>query len=154
MSARCVAHDLHTIAPRPLKRTWWRQFAAQWGDCKTIDLHLSMRLLLSLSLLREITNNLNSRDVCLLPLPPLPPPLPPPFLLHLLSFFLFFPMFFVPPSTTLRGHSNNEICCVCDRLYPTLKAITPNLMGWGIYLKRALIFMLSYSTRRAVHGSL
>ena len=31
---RCVARDLHTIVSRPLERTCWRQFAAQWGDCK------------------------------------------------------------------------------------------------------------------------
>ena len=34
MGAQCVARDLHTIAPGPLERTCWRQFAAQWGDCK------------------------------------------------------------------------------------------------------------------------
>ena len=34
MSARCVARDLHTIAPRPLEHACWREFAAQWGDCK------------------------------------------------------------------------------------------------------------------------
>ena len=34
ISARCVARDLHTIAPGPLERTCWRQFAALWGDCK------------------------------------------------------------------------------------------------------------------------
>ena len=34
ISARCVAHDLHTIAPWPLERTCWRQFTVQWGDCK------------------------------------------------------------------------------------------------------------------------
>ena len=28
ISARCVARDLHTIAPRPLERACWRQFAA------------------------------------------------------------------------------------------------------------------------------
>ena len=33
LSARCVAHDLHRIAPWPLERTCWRQFAAQSGDC-------------------------------------------------------------------------------------------------------------------------
>ena len=33
-SARCVARDLHTIAPGPLERTCWKQFAALWGDCK------------------------------------------------------------------------------------------------------------------------
>ena len=32
ISARCVARDLHTIAPGPLERTCWRQFAALWGD--------------------------------------------------------------------------------------------------------------------------
>ena len=26
--------DLHTVAPGPLERTCWRQFAALWGDCK------------------------------------------------------------------------------------------------------------------------
>ena len=34
ISARCVARDLHTVAPGPLERTCWRQFAALWGDCK------------------------------------------------------------------------------------------------------------------------
>ena len=34
ISARCVARDLHTVAPRPLEYTCWRQFAALWGDCK------------------------------------------------------------------------------------------------------------------------
>ena len=34
ISARCVARDLHTIAPGPLEHTCWRQFAALWGDCK------------------------------------------------------------------------------------------------------------------------
>ena len=34
MSSWCVACDLHTIAPRPLDHTYWRQFTAQWGDCK------------------------------------------------------------------------------------------------------------------------
>ena len=28
------ARDLHTVAPGPLERTCWRQFAALWGDCK------------------------------------------------------------------------------------------------------------------------
>ena len=28
ISARCVARDLHTVAPGPLERTCWRQFAA------------------------------------------------------------------------------------------------------------------------------
>ena len=37
MSARCVAHDLHTIAPRPLERTCWRQFIAQRGDCNNLN---------------------------------------------------------------------------------------------------------------------
>ena len=36
MSAQCVAHDLHTIAPGPLEHTCWRQFAPQWEDCKKI----------------------------------------------------------------------------------------------------------------------
>ena len=34
ISARCVARDWHTIAPWPLERTHWRQFAVQWGDGK------------------------------------------------------------------------------------------------------------------------
>ena len=36
ISIRCVAHDLHTIAPWPLElMCWtWRQFAVQWEDCK------------------------------------------------------------------------------------------------------------------------
>ena len=34
ISARCVAPDLHTIAPGPLERACWRQFASLWGDCK------------------------------------------------------------------------------------------------------------------------
>ena len=34
ISALCVARGLFTIAPGPLERTCWRQFAAQWGDCK------------------------------------------------------------------------------------------------------------------------
>ena len=34
ISARCVARDLHTIAPGPLECTCWRRFAALWGDCK------------------------------------------------------------------------------------------------------------------------
>ena len=33
IGARCVARDLHTIAPGPLERTCWRRFAVQW-DCK------------------------------------------------------------------------------------------------------------------------
>ena len=48
MSAMCVAHDLHTIAPRPLERA----LAAQWGDCKkNLELRLSIWLLLLLLLL-------------------------------------------------------------------------------------------------------
>ena len=34
ISARCVARDLRTIAPGPLERACWRQFAALWRDCK------------------------------------------------------------------------------------------------------------------------
>ena len=34
ISARCVARDLHTIAPGPLERTCWRRFGAQRGDCQ------------------------------------------------------------------------------------------------------------------------
>ena len=34
ISVPCVAHDLHTIAPRLLECMCWRQFTAQWGDCQ------------------------------------------------------------------------------------------------------------------------
>ena len=34
ISARCVIRYLHTIAPGPLVRVCWRQFAALWGYCK------------------------------------------------------------------------------------------------------------------------
>ena len=34
ISARCVARDLHAIAPRPLESTCWRQLMVLWGDCK------------------------------------------------------------------------------------------------------------------------
>ena len=34
ISVWCVARNLHTVAPGPLERTFWRQFAALWGDCK------------------------------------------------------------------------------------------------------------------------
>ena len=34
ISARCVACDLHTIAPGLLERVCWRQLAAQGGDCE------------------------------------------------------------------------------------------------------------------------
>ena len=41
-SARSVARNLHTIAHGPLECTCWRQFAAQWGDCKNLKLRLSI----------------------------------------------------------------------------------------------------------------
>ena len=41
-STQCVALDLHTILPWPLECTCWRQFVAQRGDCKNLDLRLSM----------------------------------------------------------------------------------------------------------------
>ena len=50
MSVRCVARDLHANATWPLQCTCWRQFAAQWGDCKNLELRLSLRSLSSLSL--------------------------------------------------------------------------------------------------------
>ena len=34
ISAVCAARDLDTIAPGPIERVCWRQFAVQWGDCK------------------------------------------------------------------------------------------------------------------------
>ena len=34
IGARCAAHDFHTIMPRPLESTCWREFMAQQGDCK------------------------------------------------------------------------------------------------------------------------
>ena len=37
ISARCVARDLHTIAPGPLECKCWRQFETQRGDCKKIS---------------------------------------------------------------------------------------------------------------------
>ena len=45
ISTRCATRDLHTIVPGPLERTCWRQFAAQWRDCKNFKLCLSMWLL-------------------------------------------------------------------------------------------------------------
>ena len=48
ISARCVARDLHTVAPWPLQRTYWRQFAVQWGYCENLKLRLWMWLLLLL----------------------------------------------------------------------------------------------------------
>ena len=35
--ARCVARDLHTIAPGPLERTCWRQFAFECDDDDSDD---------------------------------------------------------------------------------------------------------------------
>ena len=46
-----LAHDLHMIGPGPLEHRCWTQFAAQWGDCKNLELFLSMWLLLLLLLL-------------------------------------------------------------------------------------------------------
>ena len=51
ISIWCVGHDLHTTAPKPLERTCCRQFLAQWGDCKNLELRLSMSSLLLLLLL-------------------------------------------------------------------------------------------------------
>ena len=50
ISAWGVAHDLHTTAPWLLEHTWWRQFAAQQGDCTNLELPLPMWSSLSLSL--------------------------------------------------------------------------------------------------------
>ena len=33
MSGRCAACHFQTTVPRPLERTCWREFVAQWGDC-------------------------------------------------------------------------------------------------------------------------
>ena len=46
LSAQCIAHDLHMIAPWPLQRICWRQFAAQWTDMKNLVLCLSTESLL------------------------------------------------------------------------------------------------------------
>ena len=37
-SARCVACDLHRIAPWPLERMCWGQFVVQWGDRKKSEI--------------------------------------------------------------------------------------------------------------------
>ena len=37
ISTQCVARDLHTIVPKPLERTCWRQFAAHRRDCIEIS---------------------------------------------------------------------------------------------------------------------
>ena len=52
-STQCVACYLHTILP--LERTCWKQFVVQWGDCKNLELCLSIGLwlLLLLLLLKE-----------------------------------------------------------------------------------------------------
>ena len=54
ISALCVERDLHTITPRPLERAWWRQFAAQWGDCKKSWIESFNLILLLLLLLLTI----------------------------------------------------------------------------------------------------
>ena len=45
ISARCVARDLHTVVPWPLDYMHWRQFTAQWGDCRNLTLRLLVQLL-------------------------------------------------------------------------------------------------------------
>ena len=57
-SARCVACDLHTIAPRSLERTCWRQFAAQREDCKkswTVPLN-AITIIIIIIILQVIPN--------------------------------------------------------------------------------------------------
>ena len=59
ISTQCVAHDLHMITPWPLERTYWRQFATQWGGCKDLELCLLMRSsLLPLLLLSSSSSSL------------------------------------------------------------------------------------------------
>ena len=53
ISARRVARDLHTIAPRPLERTCWRQFAVHWGDSKKFRFVPFNAILLLLSWVAE-----------------------------------------------------------------------------------------------------
>ena len=38
--ARCVAHDLHMLAPGPFEHTCCRQLTAQRGDCKKSQIAL------------------------------------------------------------------------------------------------------------------
>ena len=56
ISARCVAHDLHTTALEPLDHTCWRQFAAQWLDRIKFQIAISVRLLTLLLLLVLVSN--------------------------------------------------------------------------------------------------
>ena len=54
ISSWCVARHMHMIVPWPLEHTCWRQFKAQWGDCKSLQLYLKLcvsMLILLLSLL-------------------------------------------------------------------------------------------------------
>ena len=51
ISARCVARDLHTIAPGSLERTCWNGSRRSKEIVTNLELRLSMRLLLLLLLL-------------------------------------------------------------------------------------------------------
>ena len=53
MRAQCLAHDLHMIAPGHLSIRAGHSLQ-HWGDCKNLELHLSMQLLLLLLLLLSL----------------------------------------------------------------------------------------------------
>ena len=55
-----AAHDLHTTEPWQLERTRWRQFAAQWEDCKDLKLRLSVTTIL---IMANIFNNDSKHEV-------------------------------------------------------------------------------------------
>ena len=59
ISAQCVPWDLHMIMPWPLQRMCSRRFVAQWGDCKSLELHLSIWLSLVLLLLSILRHEMN-----------------------------------------------------------------------------------------------
>ena len=102
ISARCVAHDLHTITPWPLERTCWRRFAAQWGDrnkSRTAPLNAIIIIIIIVQELLVSQCNTSTewfvRDVDLPLFGGIPPPPPPPPFFFLLSTFLkWFSTFF------------------------------------------------------------
>ena len=62
VSTRCVAHDLHTTVPRPLERTYWRQFTGQSGDCKNsqiVPLNAIMMMMTMVMKVRPASTALN-----------------------------------------------------------------------------------------------
>ena len=46
ISARCVARDLHMIAPGTLERMCWTQFVAPWGGCEKSQIALSNAIII------------------------------------------------------------------------------------------------------------